>query len=475
MASAQPPPSPPPPLSAVTVTGPADLDQTEDLLAHEHLLYDLTSRYCTPTTIDLAAIRDEEPTLGRLAVLRQHARYNLASLRAPPRETVAAEVRALRGGRPAHACAVVDATVGSSRNLAGLLALSEATGVSIIASAGFSLDEAARSMEVDDEEGDGGRDELVERLIRELMEGVPVPGQAAPVRCGLLCAGEIPVLAEVARMSMEAARARDVAMRTLGRAHTRTLAPVLMALPAPPYLEPGAEGAGAEGYCRAAVDSAQAMISVHGVKAGSLLIAHAQNLLLAGSTGRTALDSLCSLGVGLCFDGFGDSWEVAGCPVDAEEADSMGLPPSDELVSRAVASLANGGHSSQVFLSHAISSRLHLSAYGGGGLRHIRERLLPRLRRAGVADEATLRMLCAGNAARLLAWWEPAGPAPRVCKAWTCRGCQRTFEEAVNPAEALPTDQIYYDKFDRRYCSMHCLSCHRKANFPEPFACAPPP
>ena len=87
---------------------------------------------------------------------------------------------------------------------------------------------------------------------------------------------------------------------------------------------------------------------------------------------------------------------------------------------------------------------------------------------------ATAEHLLGGNAARALAWWQPVGPAARLCKQWECDGCHRTFEEAVNPAEALPTDQNYYEKFDYRYCSTHCLSMHRKANFPVPFTCAPP-
>ena len=56
-----------------------------------------------------------------------------------------------------------------------------------------------------------------------------------------------------------------------------------------------------------------------------------------------------------------------------------------------------------------------------------------------------------------------------------CDGCQRWFEEAVNPAEELPTDQNYYEKFDHRYCTMACLSAHRKAGFKSGFTCPPPP
>ena len=65
-------------------------------------------------------------------------------------------------------------------------------------------------------------------------------------------------------------------------------------------------------------------------------------------------------------------------------------------------------------------------------------------------------MLTAGNAKRLLMWWRPAGPAARICKTWECSSCHRQFEEALNPAEALPTDQNYYEKHQfRSVCPSH--------------------
>ena len=78
------------------------------------------------------------------------------------------------------------------------------------------------------------------------------------------------------------------------------------------------------------------------------------------------------------------------------------------------------------------------------------------------------------NAARLLCWRLPAAPAARLVRHWECTSCHRRFEEAINPAEARPEDQRYYEKGGRRYCTMACLAAHRKVNFALPFA-APPP
>ena len=99
--------------------------------------------------------------------------------------------------------------------------------------------------------------------------------------------------------------------------------------------------------------------------------------------------------------------------------------------------------------------------------------MLPRLSRSGVGA-AALERLRSANAKQLLRWWTPAERAPRVLKAWECAGCHTKHYEAANPAEALPSDHIYYEKFEHRYCSTSCLSAHRKASFVVPFQCAPP-
>ena len=41
------------------------------------------------------------------------------------------------------------------------------------------------------------------------------------------------------------------------------------------------------------------------------------------------------------------------------------------------------------------------------------------------------------------------------------------YEAPINDADALPTDQPFYHKFDFVYCSMACLSAHRKAGYPK--------
>ena len=91
-----------------------------------------------------------------------------------------------------------------------------------------------------------------------------------------------------------------------------------------------------------------------------------------------------------------------------------------------------------------------------------RRAFAPRLVRHGVGEAEAAKLL-GSNAARLLGWWRPPKPPGRKMKTWQCDACHQAFEEAVNEAEALPTDQVYYEKFSFRYCGMPCLAAHRHA------------
>lgn len=444
-----------------------------DVLLHEHVCFDLTSRLRAALSADEAALREEPITLERLHVLREHARANAVALRTPPEEVLLRELAALRAGRPPFSCTIVDISLDhAGRDPRALMSLSAAAGVHIVMAAGVSAEEVARAHA--DEEA---MELLTDRLVSELTQGVSVSGADAGVRCGLLvCSEECRVVrsSSIANdMTDDGRSARDATLRVLGQAQMRTGAPLLVPLPA--TLD--------ESFGSGAVSCVSELVQRHGAIAAAIVIGHAQHLL-ATEGGRTALEELLALGVSLCFDGLGNSWEVAGADAPRSEprgggGDGAGgkaddaMPLAETEVARAIGALVAGGHASQLLLSHSVASRLQLATYGGAGLTHARRSLAPRLRRCGVAEEAVEGML-GGNAARLLCWWTPAAKGERLTRPWTCVGCDRSFVEAVNEAEALPDDQPFYEKFERRYCSMHCLAAHRKANFAMPFACQPP-
>ena len=440
-------------LQAVCVLGPRT-ELGSDVFLHEHLLFDHTAWLLPPHSAQAIQMREEQISLGRLAYLRENARRSAVNLRTPPVEALVSELSALRDGRPPfEGCTVVDASCsGSGRDLAGLAALSEASGVSIVASAGVAADEMRAH--ADDP------DALADLLVAQLVSGIAVPGRAQPVRCGVLTA------------SLEGAGSSptDAMLQAAGQAQMRTGAPLLLLLPALP----------ANLGSRVAVEACRTLIDTHGARPEAIIVCNAQHLLGDGrAEDGGALHTLLRARVSLCFGGLGCDWMPTGpymtSSLDAAASSVAELEaPSDATIGAAVVELVVAGFASQLHLSLGICSQLQLTAFGGGGLTHLRRAFLPRLRRLGLsATDAEL--LCATNAARALAWWRPAGPAPRVCMQWSCAGCHRTFDEAVNEAEALPTDQEYYEKMGFRYCGMHCLRAHRVAGFVSPFSCPVPP
>lgn len=63
------------------------------------------------------------------------------------------------------------------------------------------------------------------------------------------------------------------------------------------------------------------------------------------------------------------------------------------------------------------------------------------------ADEE--QMLTHRNAARLLCWWRPAGPAPRLMRPWSCTSCHRTFMEARHQISIEKTSDRISHRKDR--------------------------
>jgi len=268
------------------------------------------------------------------------------------------------------------------------------------------------------------------------------------VRSGLL------VLGDALTESMPVAQ-RELMLRALAMAHVRTTAPLLCPLPV--------------GVAPARVQEALSLLTSLSVPPSSVLIGHAQHLL-SDHMDLEPLRILLRQGVCLVFDGLGNTWShVNAGPQD----DEWSSPPSDKAVARAVVALVTDGFAVQLLLSHCVSSQLQLLEMGGGGFCHISRSFLPRLRHHGLTPEHE-QQLTRTNAARLFRWSRPAGPAARLMKQWSCSACHRVFEEAVNPADVLPTDREYYEKFSFRYCATSCLSAHRKANFVQPFSVPPP-
>lgn len=265
----------------------------------------------------------------------------------------AAMIAELRAFAEAGGGAVVDVTCdGWGRDLDVLARLSEASGVHIVATAGYYIEPCipwfVDTMTID---------ALADHITRELEEGVGPDRR----RCGL-------VKSAIHRARVEGVELK--VLRAVARAQRRTGVAITTHTTGGRRQEvPG----GTVGLQQLAI------LEEEGVAPDRLIVGHVDE--------RPDIDVLASLAARGCyvqFDVIGkEHWLL-----DATRA---------ELI----IALARRGHRDRLLLSHD-RNRPHEMRYGGGsGYRHLIDSFLPRLRALGL-DEADVHALTVGNPAAAL-------------------------------------------------------------------------
>lgn len=326
---AQTPPGPQPDRRIVTVTGPADPSGLGVVDAHEHL-------FCT------------SPALGDQSF--------------DDAERATAEVRE---GAASGLGAIVEMTpIGLGRRPDGMRAVSEATGVRIVAATGYHRDAhypaghwaLGAPVEL-----------LADRILADLRVGMHPADWADPgLPPSASRAGAIKGGASYHRIS--AAEARR--LEAVGGASAATGAPVLV------HTEVGTMS----GEIADALEAA-------GARPGRIALAHMDR-----NPDPELHADLCARGLTLCYDTVGRT---------KYHPDSAIL----DLIERVVAA----GHGERLMLGLDLGQRGYLRAFGGGpGLRYLMASFAPRLRRR-LGDQVADAILTA-NPARFYAW-QAAGPA----------------------------------------------------------------
>mmetsp|Transcript_14397 Transcript_14397/g.31219 ORF Transcript_14397/g.31219 Transcript_14397/m.31219 type:complete len:452 (-) Transcript_14397:332-1687(-) len=439
---------------AVGVRGTIAAAAIGDTLPHERVIYTLHSLYRPPPSLELHALRDEPITLRALNTLRTHPFCSLANLSSPGMDVLANEISLFRRAVGSNAATIVDVTLAhEGRDPAALVALSVSTGVSIVMSTGCAphvLDAIARAR--DESEREEQVEALIGRMVSELTKGVDATQPA--VRAGVI-AGAI-------------LEPRNELLPILAAVQLRTSAPLLGYLPKPLCSQdaPPAERAKASAEAAASAVASLERLTTLGVSAAKILVLHGQHLLPLAE----GMYELLRTGASVCFDSLGNTWCAAGA---VGEPEAPTEPAAEREVVAALARLACEGYGGQLLISHGASMRLQLCEYGGCGLAHVHASFLPRALRSGLHIDA-LTLITRANASRLLCWWRPPPPPARLMRMWECSACHEQHAEAVNAADVLPTDRVYFEKFDFRYCSTSCLGAHRRADFIQPFSCPPP-
>lgn len=334
-----------------TVLGPIAPDDLGLTLAHEHLLFDLRCLWEAPPP-ERAHLINAEPTPDLRAEIERDLYHSKATLHQADPELAATEAAAFReaGGRT-----IVDVTtIGLGPNPDALRKIAGATGLTIVAGAGYYREKCLPADVLDK-----SVEELADELERWVVEGM----YGTDVRAGIL--GELGTMSPIRPFEERQLRAAAQVQRKTGVAIN-----VHPAIWAHEHLR--------------IID----ILEEAGADLGRVAISHCDQLIEPDWHRQIA-----ERGVLLDFDTFGAEFEYDSDgsrePTDAERVDCL-------------VRLLDAGRADQLLLSHDICSRLQLHEYDGPGYDHVQTTVAARLRAVGVTD-ADLDQMLVANPRRLLA------------------------------------------------------------------------
>lgn len=324
-----------------TVLGPVTPDSLGPTSMHEHLLLSLDCYFAVPKEASERSYIDRPMSidlLGGLAGRWNHHRdsMNLIDERVAVEE--ATEWRLEGGGT------LVDATsLGIGRDPLALTRISRATGLHVVMGAGYYVP-TSHPADMDDI----SEDDIVERIVRDVTQGVGDTG----VRSGII--GEIGCVYPLPPNVLKTVRAA-------GRAQALTGAPIL--------IHPG--------HKQTAPAEILEILVKNGATPSNVVLGHldvriADNAILA---------DLAKAGTLLEFDTFGLEEGAYG-------GDPTAVPmPSDAQKLDMVEFLVGLGHADQVVMAHDVCHRWRFGRFGGNGYGHILSNMVPRMRARGLTSE----------------------------------------------------------------------------------------
>src|SRR6185503_15002522 len=333
-----------------TVLGPIAPQDLGVTLAHEHLLFDLRCLWEAPPP-ERAHLVDAEPTPENRAELERDLYHSKKTLHQDDPVLAAEEAARFRD---AGGSTIVDVTtIGLAPNPTGLRDISQATGLNVVAGAGYYREKCLPADVLD-----RSVDELADELEGWVVEGM----YGTDVRAGIL--GELGTMSPIRPFEERQLRAAARVQRKTGVAIN-----VHPAIWAHEHLR--------------IID----ILEAAGADLGRVAISHCDQLVEPDWHAQIA-----GRGVLLDFDTFGAEFEYDSDgsrePTDAERVDCL-------------IRLLDAGKADQLLLSHDICSRLQLHEYGGPGYDHVLTTIVDRLRAAGVSQAELDEMLVA-NPRRLL-------------------------------------------------------------------------
>jgi len=347
---------------AITVSGLVHRSELGITLPHEHLLIDFSCRYSSAP--DESSLGSQPALADRWRLLRYPAGYrsNLEG------KSVDSAVREALWFKEAGGRTIVDLTgVGLSPDVKGLRQIADATGLNVIAASGLYIDSSLPQWV---------RDATVEELTDHIVADIERGGREG-IRRGAI--GEI-AIETATELEMKCLRAG-------AKAQARTGAPCFLHVMSgilPQY--------------RSMTDD---IISIY-VKEGGAL----HKLVLCHQDGSgddvSYQERLLKMGLWFEYDTFGSEGVFA-------FGDTYIQLPTDSQRIAEVATLIGRGFLGQLLISQDVCYQTGKRSWGGHGLAHILDSLLPRFEAGGI-DRATVMRLMSDNPSRLFSYTTKSPP-----------------------------------------------------------------
>ncbi len=343
-------------MTVMTVLGPVPAEELGTVLPHEHLFIDLRNQYTEPLDSEQRALGRSELTLANAGILRRNPYALRSNLLLDSLSLATDELQPFvkLGGRT-----VVDCTsVGISRDALGLKLLARATGLNIIAGCGYYTADTHP-----DEFGSWSIDEIARRTLLDLTHGM----DGTSIRAGII--GEVGTSWPIHPNELKSLLAAAVAQKQTGAALYVHCYP----------------------WGKGGLQAAQLLLK-EGVRADKIVICHVDVEI-----DPAYIRQLLALGVFVEFDDFGKEFYID--PPDRGFAGGIFARDLERV--QALRQLIAAGYARQLLITNDICLKSMLHAYGGWGYDHIAAHIVPMLREAHISEES-IRLLCAGNPARLL-------------------------------------------------------------------------
>ncbi len=326
---------------AQTVLGLVHPDELGITLPHEHLLVDAEILFAEPKEPELKKRAFEPVGIDNISWIMYNQYSNLDNVRLLDEEVAVKEAMLFKkeGGGT-----IVDVTtVGLSRNLPALKRISCATGLNIIAGAGYYVLTGATSREFDRKTDD----EIAEEIVADILVG----SDHTEIRAGII--GEIGCSWPLQDWERKLLRASARAQRQTGAAIT---------------IHPGRHENSPMDIIRFLDDA--------GADIGRVVMGHMDRTGFLPAT----IHEIAKTGCYLEYDIFG------GNPFYPLRFGVFNRPCDRERIEQII-ELINKGYLKQILISQDTCLKSKLVCYGGQGYAHIMRNILPQMLARGITEE----------------------------------------------------------------------------------------